>query len=201
VSHPRNTAIDNKEKKMKNRFSRKALVFSLLAIGLVVLVARTALALSNVSLKLGTIASYDFGGYGPGYPVPGTIQIHAFTMNPGDTVPWHYHKGVSYVIVARGTLTEHHLVGPDRCAFGGSNGRERVCRIARSGAQRDQHGQRCRDRLVGDDIPGKRWDRSFQPRVQSRRRIPGKRAELQLRVWSRLPIERSTLRATAALIE
>jgi hypothetical protein len=116
VSHPRNTAIDNKEKKMKNRFSRKALVFSLLAIGLVVLVARTALALSNVSLKLGTIASYDFGGYGPGYPVPGTIQIHAFTMNPGDTVPWHYHKGVSYVIVARGTLTEHHLVGPDRCA-------------------------------------------------------------------------------------
>jgi cupin domain len=116
VSHPRTTAIDDKEKKMNNRLSRKAVVFCLLAIGLIVLVARTALALSNISLKLGTVASYDFGGYGPGYPVPGTIQIHAFTMNPGDTVPWHYHKGVSYVIVARGTLTEDHLVGPDRCA-------------------------------------------------------------------------------------
>ena len=101
---------------MKIRFLRKALVSALLGIGLVVFVARTAPALSNMSLKLGTVASYDFGGYGPGYPVPGTIQIHAFTMNPGDTVPWHYHKGVSYVIVARGTLTEHHLVGPDRCA-------------------------------------------------------------------------------------
>src|SRR5438477_7870276 len=95
VSRPRNTAIDDKEEKMNKRLSRKAVVFCLLAIGLIVLVARTALALSNISLKLGTVASYDFGGYGPGYPVPGTIQIHAFTMNPGDTVPWHYHKGVS----------------------------------------------------------------------------------------------------------
>ena len=101
---------------MNNRLSRQAVVFCLLATGLIVLVARTALALSNISLKLGTVASYDFGGYGPGYPVLGTIQIHAFTMNPGATVPWHYHKGVRYVIDARGTLTEDHLVGPDRCA-------------------------------------------------------------------------------------
>jgi hypothetical protein len=101
---------------MNNRYSRKALVFSLLAIGLIVLVARTALALSNIALRLGTVANYDFGGYGPGYPVPGTIQIHAFTMNPGDSVPWHYHKGVSYVIIVRGTLTEDHRIGPDQCA-------------------------------------------------------------------------------------
>src|SRR5262249_24700756 len=100
---------------MKNTFSRKALVSSLLAIGRLIVFVSTAPALSNISLKLGTVASYDFGGYRPGYPVPGTIQIHAFTLNPGDTVPWHYHKGVSYVIVARGTLTEHHLVGPDQC--------------------------------------------------------------------------------------
>ena len=48
--------------------------------------------------------------------MPGTIQIHAFTMNPGDSIPWHYHKGTSYVILAHGTLTEQHLVGPDQCA-------------------------------------------------------------------------------------
>src|SRR5262249_51768650 len=40
VSQPRNTAFDDQEKKMNNTFSRKALVFSVLAIGLIVLVAR-----------------------------------------------------------------------------------------------------------------------------------------------------------------
>lgn len=101
---------------MKKWVSRKATVSAVVAIVLVTALAGTALALSNITLKLGTVASYDFGGFGPGYPVPGTIQIHAFTMNPGDTVPWHYHKGTSYVILAHGTLTEQHLVGPDQCA-------------------------------------------------------------------------------------
>jgi Cupin domain len=87
-----------------------------IVLALVTILAGTGLALSNVFLKLGTIASYDFGGYGPGYPVPGTIQIHAFTMNPGDAIPWHYHKAPSYVILAHGTLTEQHLIGPEKCA-------------------------------------------------------------------------------------
>jgi ribosomal protein L27 len=100
---------------MKKRFSRKARVSAAVAIAFVTLLAGTAWSLANINLKLGTVASYDFGGFGPGYPVPGTIQIHAFTMNPGDTIPWHYHKGVSYVILAHGSLTEQHLVGPDLC--------------------------------------------------------------------------------------
>jgi hypothetical protein len=86
------------------------------AIVLLTALAGTAWALSNINLKVGTVASYDFGGFGPGYPVPATIQIHAFTMNPGDSIPWHYHKGASYVILAHGSLTEQHLVGPDQCA-------------------------------------------------------------------------------------
>src|SRR5262249_7526758 len=100
---------------MKRKMSRKGKVSVGLAIGLVTILAGTAHALSNISFTLGTIASYDFGGFGPGYPVPGTIQIQAFVMKHGDTVPWHYHKGVSYVILSRGTLTEQHLVGPDQC--------------------------------------------------------------------------------------
>ena len=96
--------------------SQKGKILAGIAISVVTVLVGTALALSNIALKLGTVASYDFGGYGPGYPVPGTIQIHAFRMNPGDTVPWHYHKGVSYVILAHGTLTEQHLIGTDRCA-------------------------------------------------------------------------------------
>lgn len=85
-------------------------------LSLVTIFVGAALALSSISLKLGTVASYDFGGYGPGYPVPALIQIQGIRMEHGDTVPWHYHKGVSYVILSRGTLTEQHLTGPDQCA-------------------------------------------------------------------------------------
>ena len=101
---------------MKKRLSRKATVAAAVAIAFASVLAGTAWALSNITLKLGTVASYDFGAFGPGYPVPGTIQIHAFTMNPGDSIPWHYHKGVSYVILERGSLTEQHQAGPDKCA-------------------------------------------------------------------------------------
>jgi len=87
-----------------------------IVIALVTVLTGTALALSSISFNVGTVASYDFGGYGPGFPVPATIQIQAFKLNPGETIPWHYHKGVSYVILSRGTLTEQHLVGPAHCA-------------------------------------------------------------------------------------
>jgi hypothetical protein len=96
--------------------SRKGKISLVIVLGLVTILVGTALALSNISFKTGTVASYDFGGYGPGYPVPGMIQIQGFKMQPGETVPWHYHKGVSYVILAHGTLTEQHLIGPDQCA-------------------------------------------------------------------------------------
>lgn len=88
-----------------------------IAVGFVSLaiLAGTALALSNTSFNLGTVAAYDFGSFGPGYPVPGTIQIQAFTMKPGDIVPWHYHKGMSYVILSRGSLTEQHMVAQNQC--------------------------------------------------------------------------------------
>lgn len=87
-----------------------------IALGLVTVLAGSALALTSIAFTIGTIASYDFAGFGPGYPVPGTVQIQAFTMKPGDTVPWHYHKGASYVILERGTLTEQHVVEPGQCA-------------------------------------------------------------------------------------
>ena len=92
---------------------RKLIVGTL--IGLMAVLVGSAFALSNIALLLGTIPAYDFGIAGPGYPVPATVQIHAFTMKPGDAVPWHFHKGLSYVILAHGRLTEEHLVGPDQC--------------------------------------------------------------------------------------
>jgi quercetin dioxygenase-like cupin family protein len=94
--------------------SRKRIVAGVV-ISVVGLLVGSALALSNITLLLGTIHSYDFGTAGPGYPVPATVQIHAFTMNPGDEIPWHFHKGVSYVILTHGTITEEHQVGANRC--------------------------------------------------------------------------------------
>jgi hypothetical protein len=87
-----------------------------IVIALVTVLTGTALALSSISFNIGTIASYDFGGFGPGFSVPATIQIQTFTLKPGETIPWHFHKGVSYVILSRGTLTEQHLVAPAQCA-------------------------------------------------------------------------------------
>lgn len=83
--------------------------------GVITILVGSAFALSNITLLLGTVPQFDFGAAGPGYPVPATVQIHAFTMKPGDAIPWHYHKALSYVILAHGTLTEEHLVGPDNC--------------------------------------------------------------------------------------
>ena len=100
---------------MKQGLARNARIAAAIGISLLTVLAGTALALSNITLKLGTVASDDFGGYGPGYPVPGTVQIHAFTLNPGDSIPWHYHKGVSFVMLAHGAVTEQHVVGVNQC--------------------------------------------------------------------------------------
>jgi quercetin dioxygenase-like cupin family protein len=86
-----------------------------IVIALMTVLTGTALALSSNSFSTATVASYDFGGFGPGFSVPATIQIQKFTLRPGETIPWHFHKGVSYVILSRGTLTEQHLVGPAQC--------------------------------------------------------------------------------------
>jgi len=32
-------------------------------------------------------------------------------LNPGDTIPWHYHPGRAYVIVKNGTVTEESGCG------------------------------------------------------------------------------------------
>ena len=96
--------------------SRKRKISLGVVIALVTVLTGTALALSGISFNIGTVKNYDFGGFGPGFPIPGTIQIQTFTLKPGDTIPWHFHKGVSYVILSRGTLTEQHLVGSAQCA-------------------------------------------------------------------------------------
>lgn len=95
---------------------KKAKITALLTVGILTIWLGTSFCLANITLLMGTTTSYDFAGYGPGYAIPATLQIQAFTLKPGEGVPWHYHKAPSYVIVTHGHLTMQQLVGPDQCA-------------------------------------------------------------------------------------
>ena len=132
--------------------SRKRKISVSIVIALVTVLTGTALALSSLSFNIGTVASYDFGGYGPGFPIPATIQIQAFTLNPGETIPWHFHKGVSYVILSRGTLTEQHLVGPAQCASEEVTAGSAFVEAPGQVHSVTQHWTRCRRDFLGDRI-------------------------------------------------
>jgi quercetin dioxygenase-like cupin family protein len=86
-----------------------------LAVCVMAALSATAIAFSTIFTVQGTVASYDFGDFGPGNPVPGTVEIQAFTMKPGDVIPWHYHKGLTYVIVVHGTVTEQEATEQNTC--------------------------------------------------------------------------------------
>ena len=101
---------------MKRFLSPNVKISIAIAIAVAAVMVGTAFGVSNLLLQIGTISSYDFGGFGPGYPVPGSVQIQGLSLRPGDTVPWHYHKALSYVVLAHGTLTETHLIGANQCA-------------------------------------------------------------------------------------
>lgn len=87
----------------------------LLVMSAVVLLVSSAAALAFMYTFEGSVASYDFGTFGPGYPVPATVQIQSFTLKPGDVFPWHYHKGQAFVVIVKGQLTEQELIGPNQC--------------------------------------------------------------------------------------
>ena len=94
--------------------SRKKLLAAVL-VGFLVLLGGTALAFSELFFTFGTVSSYDFGGYGPGYDVPGTVVVEGFTISPGESVGWHYHKGTSYVVIARGKISEEEVRSSGNC--------------------------------------------------------------------------------------
>ena len=95
--------------------SRKQRIAAGMVMALTTVLVGTAFALADISFVTGTTANFDFGGFGPGFPVPGTVQIQAFTLAPGESIPWHFHKATSYVVLARGTLTEQHVAGNNHC--------------------------------------------------------------------------------------
>ena len=134
---------------MKELFSPKAKVISVVAgISLVTILATTAFALSNISLTLGS-TQYDFGD---GNPIPATVQIHVFTMKPGDTIPWHFHKAPSYVILKRGTLTEQHY--DQQTGQCGSEQVTAVSQVAATVGQGNTQQKKRRGRRAGVTLDG-----------------------------------------------
>ena len=44
------------------------------------------------------------------------MQFHTFHVKPGEAIDWHYHRGLAYVVIEHGTLSEQHLNGNGTCA-------------------------------------------------------------------------------------
>jgi len=78
-----------------------------LGLGLVLLTA-TIYAATTVILAVGTIPESElFGG-------PATVTVRTLTINPGETLAWHYHPGYAFNVVKSGVLTvEDGCGGPE----------------------------------------------------------------------------------------
>ena len=60
------------------------------------------------------------------------VESFQFTLNPGESVPWHFHPGPLYGIIVSGTLTEDEGCGSDLNVFkAGSAFSERPGRVHR----------------------------------------------------------------------
>ena len=85
--------------------SRSTRFTVVLLCGAALMICGAALALTNNLLAGGTIANSQlFNG-------PATIRMAQVILNPGDTIPWHYHPGRAYGIVKTGTVTEEFGCG------------------------------------------------------------------------------------------
>jgi quercetin dioxygenase-like cupin family protein len=103
--------------------SKRKIAGATVVVGVLTILAGTAFALSNISLTLGSLAEYDFGTInlttGDIDQVgtkPATVQFHTFTVKPGETINWHYHRALAYVVIEHGTLSEVHANPDGTCS-------------------------------------------------------------------------------------
>jgi quercetin dioxygenase-like cupin family protein len=59
----------------------------------------TAYAATTLILAVGTIPDTQFFGG------PATVTVRTLTIQPGETLPWHYHPGYAFNVVKQGVLT------------------------------------------------------------------------------------------------
>lgn len=86
--------------------SRRALVLSALGI---TLLAGTVYAAVTVILAVGTIPESELFGGGPA-----TVTVRTLTINPGESLAWHYHPGYAFNVVKSGVLTVEEGCGGEQ---------------------------------------------------------------------------------------
>lgn len=97
---------------------------ALLAVAIAGVFATSALAFSlfftyHGSLNLNHYTGFDApimyftGNYGElrNYSGPATVEVQALSLDPGEVVPWHYHVGLTYAVLASGTVTSTTACG------------------------------------------------------------------------------------------
>ena len=80
-----------------------------LAIALsIALLSASVYAAVTVILAVGTIPETEiFGG-------PATVTVRTLTINPGESLAWHYHPGYAFNVVKTGVLTVEEGCGGER---------------------------------------------------------------------------------------
>jgi quercetin dioxygenase-like cupin family protein len=95
--------------KVKRRYKTAAAFVA--AMGLAVAVYGFASILSlHGALDLSDYQGFFQSDY-PDYTGPAVVEFTAFTMKPGDAFPWHYHEGLAYAVLVKGTITEDEGCG------------------------------------------------------------------------------------------
>jgi quercetin dioxygenase-like cupin family protein len=76
------------------------------------MLASSALLATLVGGMPSTAKASDFKPLGEGALSSGNyVEDFQFTLFPGESVPWHYHPGRVYAVIAGGTITEEHGCG------------------------------------------------------------------------------------------
>jgi quercetin dioxygenase-like cupin family protein len=107
---------------MKKLFSKRRLTIALV-FGVLIISVITVQALTSVRLATGIIPSSEvFNG-------PTEVTVTHITMQPGDTIPWHYHPGKVYVVLQSGTITEDEGCGGSEVFTAGQAFEEPIPRV------------------------------------------------------------------------
>ena len=108
---------------MKRIISNRKLTLVLALSVITVLAVSAYAAVVSVLLAQGTIP--------PSEPLNGGAEVRMtqITLQPGDTIPWHYHSGKTSVIIKSGTVTEDEGCGGSEVFTAGQAFEEPIPRV------------------------------------------------------------------------
>jgi quercetin dioxygenase-like cupin family protein len=109
---------------MKKLISNRKLTLVLVLCAVTICAVTAYATVVSVRLALGTIPSSEQFNGGPA-----DVAVSQITMQPGDTIAWHYHPGIAYVILKSGTITEDDGCGGSAVFTAGQAFEELIPRV------------------------------------------------------------------------